>query len=117
MATTPGPGLRFQRFASNPAVAAQLLTSPSLVPGLTSIGARGRAAAQRRAPRRGGYLADGIDYEVGIDRRRRALVLRLFGSDFKTGWYEFGTVRNRPVAMLRRGLDEAAPGLKWGGSR
>lgn len=100
-------------FRLDPQFEARLLTGPAIASMLEGIKPAAVANARRLAPHRLGYLEEDIDAVVALNPSRASLVLRLFGRDFKTGWYEFGTERTPRVAMLRNGLDGAAPGIKW----
>lgn len=64
------------------------------------------AEAQSRTRRRRNYLSKGIEYEVGIDDTHDGYIGRLRGTDFKTGWYEFGSARTPKDAMLRSTVED-----------
>lgn len=67
--------------------------------------------AKSRAPKRLGFLRDGIVGNVGVETRgdfaeRGQLIGRIASTDFKTVWAEFGTVKRAKEPFLRPTLEE-----------
>ena len=105
--------LRLTKFTPDPAFEAGLLRSTAVRRLLADLIDQALVNAERRAPFRLGLLEVSIRTVVAVDVVRQSLIGRMFATDFKAPWWEFGTARNTPVPFLRPGLEEAVPGASW----
>lgn len=88
-----------------------LMRHPDMVRGLARAGRAVQTEAERTAPRlaslpkdRERFYADMFDTTAGHDSRGRAMAA-VNNRHFIALWVEFGTVHNKPHAVLRRALD------------
>lgn len=105
--------MRGTRFELAPDFEAKVLISAPVAAWLNDLGKLAVPAVRRLAPRRLGFLEAGVDHDVVVDTEGRRLVLRIFNTDFKAGWYEFGTERQAARPSLRPGTATAIPAAKW----
>jgi hypothetical protein len=92
-------------FVPNPGFERLLSASREYVDGLAESAEPGAEAAKAIAPVASGAYRDGIEVRV-VGR-----TVFLSGTDFKSGWIEYGTEDTPIFACLRRGAQTA--GLKF----
>lgn len=100
-------------YVPNPGLEPALLNSPQMRTWLNALGPPGVATARRLVHKRFHFIEESIDYDVGLNDGR--LVLRIFATDFKAVWHEFGTVNNPAAHYLRGAITTIAPGARFEG--
>ncbi len=101
-------------FVPNHRFASQLLVTPQIRDLLESFWPELEDAAVSRARELSGDLRDGIHYDVDITPA--GFAGRLNSDDWKSQWYEFGSIRTPADAFLRSAVEDVV-GPVTGGDR
>jgi hypothetical protein len=97
------------RFELNPNFEPQILRSTNIKRILDNQAPKVAAGARNKVPVRTGHLKDSIDWDLTTEDR--GLIARIYATDFKAPWYEFGTARKAAVPYLGPALADVFGGL------
>lgn len=102
-------------FVPNPTFAGDYYKSDDALALVDEVGARVVTRAQDLARKRLEIMADSIDRQTGVEGDRATC--RVAVTDFKGGWWEFGTVRFPADPFLRPAAEDVTGKSLKGGRR
>lgn len=91
------------RFDPDPTLEAELARTVEVAAVLEALAAAAAETARRLVPVASGDLRDSIDHEVAMEAAGQ--VGRVFATDFKASWVEFGTIRRPARPFIRPALE------------
>jgi hypothetical protein len=95
---------RFALYLPNPSFESDYLASDEALELVSGLAEDGVPIAKALAPKRDGFIEDGIEAEAGfVDGVATG---RINSKDFKSHWHENGTKRHGPTPFLRPAAEQ-----------